>query len=223
MKRFLALVFALILMVAALPSLADGGHSEDTGEVISMRASLRTAPQINADRLSWVNNGESFAILDENEEWYYVEFTAGDGSVYTGWILQCYVVKNPVHLVAKSSGNLYASPSLTDKRVGTFGRFEKFTVIEETSRYYLVSCRNAAAFISRSAGFWTDMDLEFAENVIGVGVLKEKANLYMDPNTKSKINSFKAGTPFDILGYDGDYTIVKYQGVYGYVLTDCFE
>ena len=222
MKKWLALLFALILTLTALPVLADGGHSEDTGEVISMRAALRTAASTSADRITYINNGESFYILDENEDWYFVEFHKGD-SIHTGWILQCYVVKNPLHLVAKNSGVLYASPSLTNKRVGTFSRFDKFTVIEETSRYYLVSCRNAAAFIPRNNGYWTDDDLAYAENVIGVGVLTEKANLYLDSNGKTKITSFKAGTPFDILGYTGDYTIVKYQGVYGYVLSDSIE
>lgn len=220
MKKFLALVAALILALAALPALADIGYGEDVGEVISMRASLRTAPKTSAERLSWVNNGESFTILDENEEWYFVEFTAKDGTVYTGWILQCYVVKNPIHLVARSSGNLYASPSLTNKRVGTFSRYDRFTVIEETSRYYLVSCRNAAAFISRSGDYWYDEDLEFLDNVLYVATVTEKTSLYLTASTKTKLATIKKGTQFDVLGHEGDYTIVKYESAYAYIPTD---
>lgn len=222
MKRFLSLVAALILAVAALPILAvaDGAPSDDVGEVISMRASLRTDPKTSAERLSWVNNGESFYILDENEEWYFVEFTAANGTVYNGWILQCYVVKNPIHLVARSSGVLYASPSLTDKRVGTFSRYEKFTVIEETSRYYLVSCRNAAAFISRSGDYWTDEDLTILDNVLYVATVTEKTGLYLEANTKTKLATIKAGTQFDVLGQEGDYTIVKYETAYAYIPSD---
>lgn len=219
MKKFLALVAALILTVAALPALADGGQSGDVGEVISMRASLRTAASTSAERICYISNGESFDILDENEEWYYVEFHK-DGATHTGWILQCYVVKNPIHLVARNSGVLYASPSLTDKRVGTFGRYEKFTVIEETSRYYLVSCRNAAAFISRSVDYWTDEDLEILDNVLYVATVTEKTGLYLTASTKTKLATIKVGTQFDVLGHEGDYTIVKYENAYAYIPTD---
>lgn len=219
MKKLLALLLAMILTVAVMPSLADGGHSEDTGEVISMRASLRSAPKTSAERLSWVENGESFYILDENEDWYYVEFHKGN-NVYTGWILQCYVVKNPIHLVAREGGNLYASPSLTNKRVGTFGRYEKFTVIEETRSYYLVSCRNAAAFISRSGDYWTDEDLEFLDNRLYVATVTEKTALYLNANTKTKLANIKVGTQFDVLGFEGDFTIVKYENAYAYIPSD---
>lgn len=219
-KRLLALLAALILTVAALPlALADGGQSGDVGEVISMRASLRTAPKTSAERITYIKNGESFAILDENEDWYFVEYTNADGQPATGWILQCYVVKNPKHIVAKSGGNLYASPSLTNKRVGTYGRYEKFTVIEETRYYYLVSCRNAAAFVSRSGDFWVDEDLAMLDNIMHVGTVTEKTGMYLTASTKTKLATIKEGTQFDVLGYDGDYTIVKYENAYAYIPT----
>lgn len=220
MKKFLALLLVLILVASALPALADGGHSDDVGEVISMRAALRTSPSTSAERITYINNGESFSILDDNEDWYFVEFyDQEEGQFHTGWILKCYVVENPVHLVAQNSGVLYASPSLTNKRVGTFGRFERFTVIEETSRYYLVSCRNAAAFIPRNNGYWTDEDLAFLDNVIHVGTVTQKTGLYLNANTRTKLATIKVGTQFDVLGYEGDYTIVKYQTAYAYIPT----
>ena len=220
MKKWLALLTALILTLAALPVLADGGHGDDVGEVISMRAALRTAPKTSAERLTYINNGESFYILDENEDWYFAEFHKSNGDIFTGWILQCYVVKNPKHIVARSGGNLYASPSLTNKRVGTFGRYEKFTVIEETSKYYLVSCRNAAAFVSRNGDYWFDEDLEFINNRLYVATVTEKTGLYLTPSTKTKLATIKKGTQFDVLGFDGDYTIVKYENAYAYIPSD---
>lgn len=222
MKKWLAFLFVLVLLTAVTPALADGGHSEDVGEVISMRAALRTAASTSAERITYINNGESFYILDENEDWYFVEFHKGK-SVYTGWILQCYVVKNPLHVVAKNSGVLYASPSLTNKRVGTFGRFEKFTVIEETSKYYLISCRNAAAFIPRNNGYWTDDDLELLNNVLHVATVTKKTGVYLNPNTKTKLATVKVGTKFNVLGFDGDYAIVNYENAYAYVPVDNIE
>jgi len=218
MKKWVALFLALILMVAALPVVADGGHSGDVGEVISMRAALRTSPSTSAERLIYINNGESFYIHDENESWFFVEFHASNGEIYTGWILQCYVVKNPKHIVAKNSGSLYASPSLTNKRVGTFGRYEKFTVIEETSKYYLISVRNAAAFVARDVGYWTDDDLAILDNVLYVGTVTEKTSLYMvNGNSRTKLATIKAGTKFDVLGYAGEYALVKYESAYAYI------
>ncbi len=221
MKKILAILMVAVMMLAALPAVADDWRGyEDVGEVISMRASLRSGASTSASRLSWVNNGESFYILDENEDWYYVEFHNSKGDVFTGWILKCYVVENPKHIVARSGGNLYASPSLTDKRVGTFGRYEKFTVIEETSKYYLVSCRNAAAFVSRNGDYWFDEDLEFVNNRLYVATVTEKTGLYLTPSTKTKLATIKAGTQFDVLGFDGDYTIVKYETAYAYIPSD---
>lgn len=216
MKKFLILALALTLAVAALPvsSLAE----LDTGEVISRTASLRSSPSTSAQLLVSIKNGESFTIIGENEDWYQANFTSpSNGQSYSGWIRKRYVVENPKHLVARNSGNLYASPSITDKMVGSFSRYDKFTVIDETSRYYLVSCRNAAAFIPRSGDYWTDEDLEFLNNRLYVCTATQKTALYLTASTRSKVVNVSSGTQFDVVGYEGDYAIVKYKTAFAYI------
>lgn len=210
MKKFLVLLAALLLAVT--PVLADGVNGQDVGEVISRSASLRVSPSTSAELIVSIKNGESFNIVGENEDWYQAEFNG-----QTGWIRKRYVVENPIHLVARSSGDLYASPSVTNKMVGTYSRYDRFTVIDETSRYYLVSCRNAAAYVSRNGDFWTDEDLTFLDNVLEVRVCSVKTPIYLTPSTKTRVATIAADSPFDVVGYVDDYAIVKYLTGYAYV------
>lgn len=210
MKRFLVLVAALLLVVTS--ALADGVNGVDVGEVISRSASLRVSPDIESELIVSIKNGEEFTIIGENEDWYQAEFNGE-----TGWIRKRYVVENPMHLVARSGGNLYASPSITEKMVGSYSRYDRFTVIEETSRYYLISCRNAAAFVSRNGDFWTDEDLAFLDNVQEVRVCSVKTPIYLTPSTKTRVATIAADSPFDVVGYVDDYAIVKYLTAYAYV------
>lgn len=210
MKRFL--VFLVALLLVATPVLADGVNDGDVGEVISRQASLRVSPSTSAELIVSIKNGESFSIIGENDDWYQAVFNG-----QTGWIRKQFVVENPIHLVACSSGNLYASPSITNKMVGSYSRYDRFTVIEETSRYYLVSCRNAAAFVSRNDDFWTDEDLEFLDNVLEVRVSSVKTPIYLTPSTKTKVATIAADSPFDVAAYVDDYACVKYLTAYAYV------
>lgn len=210
MKRFLVLVAALLLVVTS--ALADGVNGVDVGEVISRSASLRVSPDIESELIVSIKNGEEFTIIGENEDWYQAEFNGE-----TGWIRKRYVVENPMHLVARSGGNLYASPSITEKMVGSYSRYDRFTVIEETSRYYLISCRNAAAFVSRNGDFWTDEDLAFLDKVQEVRVCSVKTPIYLTPSTRTRVATIAADSPFDVVGYEGDYAIVKYLTAYAYV------
>lgn len=210
MKKILVLLAALLLVVT--PVLADGVNGEDVGEVISRSASLRVSPSTSAELIVSIKNGQSFTILGENENWYQVNF---EGQV--GWIRKRYVVENPIHLVARSGGDLYASPSITNKMVGSYSRYDRFTVIEETSRYYLVSCRNAAAYISRNGDFWTDDDLTILDNVKEVRTTSGKSNLYLTPSTKTRVGTAAADTSLAVLGYVDGYAIVKYETAIAYI------
>lgn len=213
MKRFLVLLAALLLAVT--PVLADGVNDGDVGEVISRTASLRVSPSTSAELIVSIKNGESFSIIGENDNWYQVNFNGQNG-----WIRKRYVVENPIHIVARSGGDLYASPSITNKMVGSYSRYDKFTVIEETSRYYLVSCRNAAAYVSRSGDFWTDEDLAFLDDVLNVRQTSVKTPLYLTADTKTKVATIAANTDLEVVGYEGDYAVVKYQTAYAYVPVD---
>lgn len=213
MKRFLVLLVTLLLAVT--PALADGVNPGDVGEVISRTASLRVDPSTSAELIVSIKNGESFSIIGENDNWYQVVFND-----QTGWIRKRYVVENPIHLVARSDGDLFASPSVTDKMVGSYSRYDRFTVIEETSRYYLVSCRNAAAYISRNGDFWTDEDLAFLNNVQEIRLTSGKTPLYLTASTRIRVATVGADTALEVAGYVDDYAIVKYLTGYAYVPVD---
>lgn len=217
--RFTAILMALVIALTPILALADAGYigAGATGEVISMRASLRQKASTSATRILYIENGKSFDIVAETGDWYEVDYLDDNGNWQHGFILKCYVVENPKHIVMQESGNLFASPSLTDKRVGTFSRYDRFTVIDETSYYYLVSCRNAAAFISKNADCWTDDDLWLMDHVVRVGTTNAKAPLYLTASTKTKVATVNANTSFDVVGMEGDFYIVKYKTAIAYI------
>lgn len=205
-----AVALILMLLLAAMPALADEGA--DFGEVISQNVSLRTDHATGAGLIKSIGNGENFLILDRWEKWLQAEYHDQDsGETYTGWLRADYVVENPLYITLRNSNTpAYAYPSANSKTVGSLAKYTRLTVIEQLDRYWVVSLREAAASIPKTAAVWLDEELfnwRTAEPM--PGSVTSRTTLRTGPGTNwTSVKTLNAGAAVQILGTEGDWHVI---------------
>lgn len=226
MKKIIAFILALVTLTSLCASvLADGMTDllgDWTGEVISRQVSLYNQANSGSGSSRKVKNGEQFNILEKQGDWVRAAVPNANGTFDYGWIMLPYIIENPTHIVLRSNSGVYAyaAPFNNNKRVGTVDNYQRFTVIGETGNYYIVSFREAVAYLPMSADYWIEEDLESIVNgpFSTYYVNTDGAKVYGYASTKyGKINTYKAGTPVQVLYTTEGFAAIKYNTVIAFI------
>lgn len=227
MKKLIAVILSLLTLMTLVPAaLADSPSTtidyNNVGEVISRQVSLFKEMSSSSESQRKVENGTEFYILDKVDNWIYAAVPNDKGSYDYGWIISYYVAENPTHVILRNSSGVYAyaAPYLTDKRVGTVGTYDRFTVIATTGNYYLVSFRNAVAYLPMSADYWIEEDIQSIVNGTGETyvVNADKTRVYGYSNTKRDyIATYKAGQEVKVLYTENNYAAFKYKTAIAFI------
>lgn len=225
MKRLISVILILAACATLCASaLADGynTYSAWTGEVISRQVSLFSQPSSSSGSSRKVKNGEQFDILEKRGDWVHAVVPNGKGGYDEGWIMLAYIVENPTHLVLRNSSGVYAyaAPYNNDKRVGTVSNYERFTVIAETGNYYIVSFREAVAYLPMSADYWVEEELKSVVEgpYTTYYVANDKTKVYGYATEKyGKINTYNAGTPVQVLYTVDNFAAIRYDNVIAFI------
>lgn len=226
MKKLISLLLVLASVCLLCGSaLADGYntyYTDWTGEVISRQVSLFSQPSGSSSSSRKVKNGEQFDILEKRGDWVRVSVANERGGYDEGWIMLPYIIENPIHLVLRNNSGVYAyaAPYNNDKRVGTVSNYERFTVIAEIGNYYIVSFREAVAYLPRSADYWVEEDIK--STVEGpfttYYVANDKTKVYGYATDKyGKIATYNAGTPVQVLYTVENYAAIRYNNVIAFI------
>jgi uncharacterized protein YgiM (DUF1202 family) len=219
-KRIAAFLVAVLMMSAALPALADLPGVE-TGEVISQNVTLREGHTTGSGAIRSLHNGETFEILDRYEDWLYIAYFDMDTSqTMNGWLLDYYVAENPIHITLRNSNTAaYAYPSSESKRVGSLSKYTRLTVIAQLDRYWVVSLREAAAAIPKTAKVWLDEELDnWASIVPTAGTTTRRTTARTGPGTNwTSVKTLNAGASVDIVGSEGDWYVIRYEDAVAYI------
>ena len=215
-----AAILAVMILVSAAPALAEPVPGE-TGEVVSQNVTVRTGHSTSADTIGSLENGDTFQILDRWEQYLYIAYTNPDTlETINGWLLNYYVVENPIHITLRNSNTTaLAYPSSDSKRVGSLTKYTRLTVIAQLDRYWVVSLREAAASIPKSAKVWLDEDLEsWASTASTAGTVIKRTTTRTGPGTNwTSVQTLNIGAAVEILGSDGDWYVIKYKDAIAYV------
>ncbi len=216
---WMAAVLALVMM-AALPAAADMPLG-DTGEVVSMNVTLREDHSTSSTTIRSLSNGDTFEILDRDGDWLYIAYyDTKTAQTINGWLLNYYVAENPVHIILRNSNTpAYAYPSSASKRVGSLAKYTRLTVIAELDRYWVVSLREAAACIPKTAQVWMEDDLAYWDSVSPTtGTVTKRTTTRTGPGTSwYSVQTLNAGSTVEILGADGDWYVIRYKDGVAYI------
>jgi len=215
-----AMMLAVIILVSAAPVLAEPVPGE-TGEVVSQNVTVRTDHSTSAKTVGSLENGDTFQILDRWEQYLYIAYTNPNTlETINGWLLNYYVVENPLHITLRNSNiAALAYPSSDSKRVGSLAKYTRLTVIAQLDKYWIVSLREAAAAIPKSAKVWLDEELEtWAQTASTAGTVTNRTTTRTGPGTNwSSVQTLNAGSAVEILGSDGEWYVIKYKDAIAYI------
>ncbi len=219
-KEWLAAALVVMMMLSvALPAWAEQPVVE-TGEVISQNVTLRTDHTTGSKSIRSLHNGETFEILDRWEEWLYIAyFDTKTAQTINGWLLNYYVVENPMHITLRNSNTAaYAYPASGSKRVGSLTKYTRLTVIAQLDRYWVVSLREAAAAISKSSKVWLDEELEnWISMAPTMGTVANRTTTRTGPGTNwSSVDTLAVGAVVEILGTEGEWYVIRYHDAVAY-------
>ena len=220
-KALLAVVLlAAMMMSVALPAWADVPEVE-TGEVISQNVTLRNNHTTSSTTITSLSNGDTFEILDRWEEWLYIAyFDMESAQTINGWLLNYYVVENPMHITLRNSSTpAYAYPASGSKRVGSLTKYTRMTVIAQLDRYWVVSLREAAAAIPKSAKVWLDEDISAWTSAAPIaGTVINRTTTRTGPASSwNSVQTLNAGTAVEILGSEGEWYVIRYKEAVAYI------
>lgn len=121
--------------------------------IVSRNASVWSKPRTNSTKLGSAQHGEKLTgVLDgygnvvEQDGFYAVRYKNREG-----WGNSAYAVLAPLEIVLMQ-GNVpaYCAPDRASKRVGSLNKLTRYTVLGFYDDFYVVSLREAAAFIPMS-------------------------------------------------------------------------
>lgn len=169
MRRIAWVLLVLCLVLNCGCALASGSYTggDDLGNagigsavVITKSATIRSKPSYQGKKVVSVEGESELLVLGRFEgNWAEVQCTK-KGKTYTGWINQSYIVSNYLTLtLRKSNVPAYCAPTREAKMVGSLPKYTQLNVIGMWDDFYIVSLRNASAFIHKDAGLWTSVEI----------------------------------------------------------------
>lgn len=184
--------------------------------VISKSATVWTQPRTGSSKLGSVeHNTELDCVLDANG--YSVTPVSGFYPVWYkgqyGYINEDYVVFAPFEIVLMESNvPAYCAPTTNAKKVGSLSKHTRYTVLGFYGDYYIVSLRQAAAFIPMSVAHYdTHFERLFANATPKTGYTTVKTTMRTGPGEKyASVQDLKAGTVFESYAYLGGWYVVRY-------------
>jgi uncharacterized protein YgiM (DUF1202 family) len=210
----------VMMLASSLPALADLPAVE-MGEVVSQNVTLREGHTSGSTTVKSLHNGETFEILDRSGDWLYIAYYDMDtAQTINGWLLDWYVVENPMHITLRNSNTAaYAYPYADSKRVGSISKYTRLTVIAQLDRYWVVSLREAAAAIPKTAKVWLDEDLEgWAAIAPTTGSVIHRTTTRTGPGTNwTSVKTLNTGASVDIVGSEGDWYVIRYEDAVAYI------
>ncbi len=193
-----------------------------TGEVIARQITMFSKASSSSSSLRKLKNGTQFDILDISGDYAHVSVPNEYGGADVGYVMFSYIIENPMHIVLRSNKGVYpmAGPYAPNKRVGTIDNYQRFTVIAETTNFYVVSFRDAIAFLPISADYWIEEML--ASTLEGpftnATVAYDKTKVYGYASTQyGKIAEFSAGTPVQVYYTSNNFAAIRYDNVLAFI------
>lgn len=192
--------------------------------VISRNASVWEKPQTNSGKLGSAQNGEQLSCEMDANGGYVMQdgFYAVKYKNRQGWINSAYVVAGPLEIVLMESNvPAYCAPNRNSKRVGSLAKLTRYTVLGFYNDFYVVSLREAAAFIPMSVRHYdSTFERYFHAGIGGQGTASRKTTVRTGPGSNyASVRDMNAGTSFTYMDVINGWCIMtdKDSGCYVYV------
>lgn len=196
----------------------DLGYTE--GTVISRNASMRVEPNESAEKICDVYNGQYLKITAIQGNWYVIDLDnlGNPGGHTVGYILSYYVMNDYNCLYLREGSPIYPYAG-AEKRIGYLSAGEFYTILGETTNYWIINARTCAAYLPKSASVFLSTEMEYYYNntyIYPATVVTQNAKVYLGPNTGwNRVGTLEEGTQISILWSDGNWYCIRYETTNG--------
>lgn len=231
MKKNL-IIFLLFLLLVPFSACSDRGYGGyQSGDYLARQYSgpfavvctksitVRDQPSYNGRKVTTASNGDFLTVVDRSGDWTCI-LCQKDGKEYTGWVLTRYIVIQPMTITLLSSNiPAYCAPDRSSKQVGSLARQTELTVLGTWGDFYIVSLRNASAFIAMDADLITSDELYLSlYTASGVARTLRNTQMHSGPGDDWKtVATVPAGTEIHCGTLRDDWLLVLYNGIPGFV------
>lgn len=216
MKRFgICLLLTVLLGCAA-------AKADVTGYVLCEALTVRDAPDATAQSLGTLPYGTTFAISEEQGNWWRIY------GQMEGWVDSTYALKQPEFIVVNKEAPVYPTASLSGKRVGLVTAGTSLAVIERQRDYLVISLRGGSGYIAMSdSGVPIQDDLEpnygyqYYATVNNPGSwvnLRESESLDADV-----LVEIPHGSSVGVISQNKSWSYVVYDGKLGYIMNQYLD
>ncbi|MGL4850368.1 MAG: SH3 domain-containing protein [Clostridium sp.] len=184
---------------------------------------IMTGPSWYSGHITTLNNGTNVEIIGEEDNWYQIKYDGGEA-----WVLKDRV--NTSHQEVLGTGTVrfedldytyvVSGPSWQSDYVATLYNGENVNIVGESGGWYEIECGNRNAWIMKSR-----VNTLMGTSLINTGVINFNELSYTDIMTgpswySGHITTLNNGTNVDIIGEEGNWYQIKYDGGEAWVLKD---
>ena len=209
-----------------------------TGYVYNLDGALlnvRPKPSTWETPIGTLTQGTSVVIVGESGNWYQIEFNNT-----TGYVSKDYITFTaPTPETTKQTGYIYnlngtllnvrPKPSTSEAAIGKLSEGETVVIIGETGNWYEIEYNNSTAYVSKDYVTLTapqlhpDANIDFSKTprtgVVIDGI--SSLNIRQAPTTNSSIlGTLKSKDEVTVIGREGNFYKISYQGAEAYVHKD---
>ena len=209
-----------------------------TGYVYNLDGALlnvRPKPSTWETPIGTLTQGTSVVIVGESGNWYQIEFNNT-----TGYVSKDYITFTaPTPETTKQTGYIYnlngtllnvrPKPSTSEAAIGKLSEGETVVIIGETGNWYEIEYNNSTAYVSKDYVTLTapqlhpDANIDFSKTprtgVVIDGI--SSLNIRQAPTTNSSIlGTLKSKDEVTVIGREGNFYKINYQGTEAYVHKD---
>lgn len=227
MKKILGKTLLLTALTAAL--LAVTAFAAENGIVNADALRLRAEPSKDAPTLAYLNTGAQVDILEDQGEWYKVEYKGSTGYLFAEYVsygtdasvtskISAESVAGKTGVITGSTVNFRSGPSTDDAIVTTLPDGTEMTILTVVEdEWCQVQWEGTEGYVKADYVSVDGLPLIDPRGLI----TGDCVNMRSEPTTDaSVVTKVYGGNVVDLLAVEGEWYAVSYNGQTGYIRSD---
>lgn len=226
MRKLLGKTLFLTAVAAALLAITAFAAEDGTVNVDALR--LRSEPSTDAPTIAYLNTGAEVEILEEQGEWYKVEYRGSAGYLFAEYVsfdtdtdaaprISAESVAGRTGVITGSTVNFRGGPSTNDAIVATLDDGMEVTITTVEDDWCLVEWDGSEGYIKADYISVDGLPLVDPRGLITGSCVNMRSAPTTDAPVVTKVYS---GNVVDLLSVEDDWYAVSYNGQTGYIRSD---
>lgn len=229
MKHLMGKTLILAVVTAAL--LAVTAFAAESGTVNADALRLRSEPSTTAPTIAYLNTGAQVDIIEEQGEWYQVEYNGSTGYLFSEFVsfggeasvtssVSAESVAGKFGIITGSTVNFRTGPTTDDAILATLADGDEVMIVSAVDDWCEVEWNGGTGYVKADYISVDGIPLIDPRGLI----IGDCVNMRGTPSTDgSVVMKVYAGTVVDLIAREDDWFVVSYNGQSGYIRSDFLQ